>query len=105
VPWLTDVPVWQLPVVYGIPMICALALGGAAAAVYVRFGQTGLWLGSLAAVIVTTVAALLVTAFHGWLAIGRWFAALTPMTLSGWLVVVTLVGLATTYAVLRRVSV
>jgi hypothetical protein len=105
VPWLTDVPTYQLLAVYAVPMLLAIAGGAFLSALYSRFGSTGMLVSSLVAMVVGTAGVLLVTAAQAWEAIGRWVVALTPMSLTGWLLVLAVAALAATYAVLRRVSV
>ena len=105
VPWLTDVPTYQLFAVYAVPMLFALALGAFLSGLYARFGQTGVLVSSLVGVVVATAAVLLVTAADGWAALGQWFTELTPMSLTGWLSLLAGASLAATYAVLRRASV
>ena len=105
VPWLTDVPTYQLLAVYAVPMLLVLALGALLSSLYARFGQTGVLVTTLVGVVVVTAAALLLTAADAWAAIGRWITGLTPQTLTGWLLVGTVAALAGTYAMLRRASV
>ena len=105
VPWLTDVPTYQLLAVYAVPMLLAIAGGAFLSGVYSRFGSTGMLVSSLVAMVVVTAGVLLVTAAQAWEAIGRWVVALTPMSLTGWLLVLAVAALGATYAVLRRVSV
>jgi len=105
VPWLTDVPTYQLLAVYAVPMLLVLALGALMSSLYARFGQTGVLVTTLVGVVVVTAAALLLTAADAWAAIGRWITGLTPQTLTGWLLMGTVAALAGTYAMLRRVSV
>lgn len=102
VPWLTDVPTYQLLAVYAVPMLLVLALGALMSSLYARFGQTGVLIASLVGVVVVTAAALLLTAADAWAAIGRWITGLTPQTLTGWLLAVTVATLAATYTLLRR---
>ncbi len=85
VPWLTDVPTYQLLAVYAVPMLLVLALGALMSALYARFGQTGVLVTTLVGVVVVTAAVLLLTAADTWATIGRWITGLTPLTLTGWL--------------------
>lgn len=105
VPWLTDVPTYQLLAVYGVPMLLVIAIGASLSGLYSRFGSTGMLVSSLVAMVVVTAGVLLVTAAEAWGAIGGWIVALTPMSLTEWLFVVAVAALAATYAVLRRASV
>ena len=47
VPWLTDVPTYQLFAVYAVPMLLAIALGVFLSGLYARFGTTGMLVSSL----------------------------------------------------------
>ena len=102
VPWLTDVPTYQLFAVYAVPMLLVLALGALMSSLYARFGQTGVLVTTLLGIVVVTAAALLLTAADAWATIGRWITGLTPQALTGWLLAVTVATLAATYTLLRR---
>ena len=105
VPWLTDVPTYQLLAVYGVPMLLAIALGAFPSGLYSRFGSTGMLVSALVAMVVTTAGVLLVTAAQAWGAVGDWVVSLTPLTLTAWLFVATAGLLGATYLVLRRAPV
>lgn len=105
VTWLTDVATYQLFAVYAVPMLFALALGAFGSALFLRFGVTGLLVTSLVAVVLGSVGVLLPTATGGWAAVGGWFSDLTPLSLTGWVLVGALAMLAGSYLVLRRASV
>lgn len=105
VPWLTDVPTYQLLAVYAVPMLLCIAVGAFLSGLHARFGSTGMLVSSLVAMVVVTAASLVVTAARAWGGIGTWIVELTPMTLTGWLFVATVVTLGATYLVARRVAV
>ena len=105
VPWLTDVPTYQLFAVYAVPMLLVIAVGAFVSGLYARLGMTGVLLAFVAAMVVGAVGVVLVTLADDWQAVGRWILALTPMSLTGWLLVVAGAALLGTYAVLRRAPV
>ncbi|HYN67158.1 MAG TPA: hypothetical protein VES93_09735 [Ornithinibacter sp.] len=105
VPWLTDVPTYQLLAVYAVPMLLALALGAFSAGLYARFGSTGMLVSSAVGMAAVTAAVAFVTASQAWGSVGAWVASLTPFTLTAWLFVVSAGTLGATHLVLRRVAV
>ncbi len=105
VPWLTDVPTYQLLAVYAVPMLLALALGAFTAGLYARFGGNGMLVWAAVGMGTVTAASALVTAAGAWGAVGEWMTSLTPLTLTGWLLVATAGILGATYLALRRVAV
>ncbi len=105
VPWLTDVPTYQLLAVYAVPMLLALALGAFTAGLYARFGATGMLVSSAVGMAAVTAAVAFVTAAQAWGTVGGWVVSLTPLTLTGWLLVAAVGTLGVTYRVLRRVAV
>ena len=105
VPWLTDVPTYQLLAVYAVPMLLALALGAFTAGLYARFGGSGMLVGAAVGMGSVTAASALATAAEAWGAVGEWVVSLTPLTLTAWLFVATAGMLGATYLVLRRVAV
>ncbi len=105
VPWLTDVPTYQLFAVYAVPMLLVIALGAFTSALYARFGATGMLVASLVGMVAVTAAVGLVTAARAWETVGAWVVSLTPLTLTGWLLVASAATLGATYLVLRRVAV
>jgi hypothetical protein len=105
VPWLTDVPTYQLFAVYAVPMLLVIAVGAFVAGLYARLGMTGVLVAFAAAMVVGAAVVFLVTAADAWQAVGRWILALTPMSLTGWLLVVAGAAMLGTYAVLRRTPV
>ena len=105
VPWLTDVPTYQLLPVYAVPMLLALVLGAFSAGLYARFGGGGTLVWAAVGMGVVTAASALLTAADAWGAVGEWVVALTPLTLTAWLFAATAVMAGATYLVLRRVAV
>ncbi len=105
VPWLTDVPTYQLFAVYAVPMLLVIAVGAFLSGLYARLGMTGLLVAVVAVMVVAAVVVYLVTVADAWQAVGRWILDLTPMSLTGWLLVVAGAALFGTYAVLRRTPV
>ncbi len=105
IPWLTDVPVYQLPVVYGVPMLAMAAMGTLLAGLYTRFGQTGVLLFFVGLAAVAAALIVLITRAGSWPSAGDRFGALTPLTLTGWLLLVAAVATAGTYLIVRRTPV
>lgn len=105
VPWLTEVPTYQLLVVYAVPMLLVLALGAFTAGLHARFGTTGMFVASAAGMVALTAAAAFITAAAAWGSVGAWVGSLTPLTLTAWLFVASAGTLSATYLVLRRVAV
>jgi hypothetical protein len=103
--WWTEVPTFQLIPVYAAPMLLVLAVGVLLGGVSLRFGRGGLFAFLIAASLLATILALVLTWVHAWGAIGSRLAGLTPITLTAWLVLGTVAAAAVSWLALRRTPV
>ncbi|MBO0813335.1 MAG: hypothetical protein J2P23_15005 [Microlunatus sp.] len=72
------------------------------ATIYKRWGITGTVITSFAAGLLLLIIAGAITLGHNWLAFGRWAAALTPLGVSGGVLIVIAALLAASFLILRR---
>jgi hypothetical protein len=94
--------VWLL----GTALLLALFLIGAwAATIWLRWRQVGMLVGGVALVLALGGSAVLITWLHGWSAVGDWFAALTPLSATGWTALLCAALAGTSYLTLRRVTI
>lgn len=85
-------------------LLAMFLLGAWMATIWLRWHQVGLLVGCVGAVLVLGGGAVLVTWLHGWDSVGNWFAALTPLTATGWIAVACVPLAAASYLTLRRVT-
>lgn len=72
------------------------------ASLYRRMRLIQLWAVIIAMVLVLAVAAMMITTYDGWAAVGRWFLQQHIAGLAGWLGLLSLLGVGANYAVIRR---
>lgn len=101
VPWITDVQVWQLPAIYGLPMLFLLAVMALYAAVWLRWRAVGAVSLSMALAVVL-VGGLWLMGQIGWSRVGAWFSETGPLGLMGLLGAVGVVAAAGAWLSLRR---
>ncbi|MGC4174241.1 ABC transporter permease [Demequina sp.] len=104
-PWgLSEIPVWELAVIYTLALLFMFFAGSAVAAVFVRWGSTGLvmFFVVLALLIVAVVFALTTT--ESWTAIGTFFTTNSLLAVSLYSVPVTLACALVGWALMRRAT-
>lgn len=92
---------WLLLVV---AFLVAWLVGTALAALWPRWGMYALVVGGPLVVVLAGGAVALLTWQHWWDPVGAWLGGLTPLTSSGWLVLLGAASAAATWASLRRTS-
>lgn len=88
VAWFTEVPAWQLPVVYALPMVFAAGLTLPFAAAYLRWRATGIVTLLAATALLVVVGLWAVGRVDGWAGLFAWFDSLGPLVLSALLALV-----------------
>jgi hypothetical protein len=87
-----------------LAFLASWLLGAAVSALWPRWGVVALVIGGPATILVGGGGFALVTWRGWWDAVGGWFAGLTPLTSSGWLLLLSAALAAATWGSLRRVS-
>lgn len=101
-PWLaghSPAATWLL---LTIGFVATFLLGAWASAIWVRWHAVGMWTGLVLSFAVFGGVAILLTWEHAWVGLGSWFAGLTPVTASGWLVLLCLLLAGAGHLTLRR---
>lgn len=98
----TDQPIWHLLWINLTAFVVAFATGAVFAAVWMRWGPTGLVASFLALAIVIVGLVWLITSASLWDEIADFLANTSPLALVSWSWLVTLVNSALAFALLRR---
>lgn len=103
--FLLEVPLWQVALAYAAAITFMAMLGAAVAAVFVRWGTTGMlvFFGALGVVLIGVI--YLVTRADAWGAVGRFFEGSSLVELSGWAVALAAVFALVGHLLLRRASI
>ncbi|QTE29801.1 hypothetical protein [Pengzhenrongella sicca] len=105
VPWLTDVPDWQLLAIYALPMVFFVGLGLAFAAVWSRYRATGVVALLIGLGFALVVPIAVIAWSDSWPSVGTWFADLVPLTAVALLAGIGALGGAGAWLALRRAPV
>lgn len=97
-------PVWELAVAYTVLLLFMFFIGSAVAAMFVRWGPTGIiaFFAALALLIVGVI--YLVTINDAWAELGRFFADRSLLELAALTVPLTILGGITGYLLMRRAT-
>lgn len=102
--WLSDANLPLRWLVVTMPFLAMFALGGAVAAVFLRWRIPGLFVSVLVVILLSGLVVIGLTWRHDWHNAQSWFTGLTPLTVCGWLTIVTLTCGLLGWSVLRRTS-
>jgi hypothetical protein len=87
-----------------LSFLASWLLGTAIAALWPRWGMVALVIGGPVVILLGGGAAALITWRQWWDSVGSWFSGLTPLTATGWLLLLSLALAAATWGSLRRVA-
>ena len=91
--------------VYTVPFLLFSFVSVLAGTIFKRFGQTGMWVVSLALLLAGGIAGVLITWGNAWGAIGRFFADSSSLALfAGYPAILAVLAAALAYLVLRRAT-
>ncbi len=97
-------PLWDLFVRYLLLLLLFASIGGATAAVYVRWKAMGMYVFWGALVVVLIGAAYLITVTESWGAVGEFFATAGVLGSILWAQIITVVSSIAAYLILRRAT-
>ncbi|HET7414888.1 MAG TPA: hypothetical protein VFI97_04245 [Arthrobacter sp.] len=104
IPWVSDGP-WIEPLVfYFLAMVLLFMIGFWAATVYMRWRVIGMVILSISAAALLLALVALATWTESWPAVGLWFTAQTPLTISGWAALTCVVLAGGSYLTLRKAT-
>ena len=103
-PWVAESDWWIQILLYFALTILLFVFGFWFATVYRRWRTIGLVTALLGFALILLGGVALATTTDSWAAVGAWFVQLTPLSLSGWLLLAGAVLAAGSYGTLRRAT-
>jgi hypothetical protein len=94
--------VWWILVT--VPFLTMAAIGGAISTIYLRWHVAGMFVTSLAVVLVLGIGAILLTAQHSWISFGDWFGDRSPLSIAGLFAAIAVAFAALAWTTLRRTA-
>jgi hypothetical protein len=104
IPWVSD-GLWIEPLIfYFLAMVLLFMIGFWGATIYMRWRVTGMVILSISAAAILLALVALATWTESWPAVGLWFTAQTPLTVSGWAALTCVVLAGGSYLTLRKAT-
>ncbi|WP_066295156.1 hypothetical protein [Bacillus sp. FJAT-29937] len=104
-PYLNDGTLLEQLIIYIILLINLFFNGLLISSTSRRFGAKGLVIAIISVLLISSVAALLVTYYGVWTNIFHWFAKYTAIQIAYWLILPTIIYMTLSYVLLKRATV
>jgi hypothetical protein len=103
-PWMHESSWFVVWIMMMLSIGACFAVGALVASVWARFGMSSLVIGGPVAILVFGGLGVLTSVQHWWGNVWSWFGDRTPLSVTGWLVLLVLVLTGLTWTTLRRVT-